>query len=91
MTRKKTNEEFLIELKDRRPDLLPLEPYDGAQKKILVKSLKCGHSWSARPNDMFHGYGCPVCAGTKKLTNEEFVLRLKEVNDTDAAHLGAVL
>ena len=34
---KKTNEEFIIELQEKNPNIKPLEEYKGALKKIRVE------------------------------------------------------
>lgn len=78
MGKRKSNKEFIEELADIMPHITPLEEYKGSKVKILVKSTKCGHSWRVRPNDLFSGYGCPYCAGTRHKTNDEFVSELKE-------------
>lgn len=64
--RKKTNKEFLEELK-----LLGItefrfnEPYQGRTKKISCTHLKCGYTWSVSPASMFRNQGCPKCGANK--------------------------
>ena len=41
-TTKKSNEEFLKELKEKEIEYTPLENYEGAAKKILFQCNKCG-------------------------------------------------
>ena len=60
--RKKSNEEFLQELKERNIGYLPLEDYVSSDTKIKVRCPLCNHIWSITPNNLLHGYGCPVCA-----------------------------
>lgn len=42
MTRKKTNKEFLQELKDKNINAIPIEEYKSYHEKIKVK-FDCGH------------------------------------------------
>lgn len=78
MAKRKSNQEFVSELLEKRPFIIPQEEYKGATVKIKVMSTKCGHSWYASPNNLLSGYGCPCCAGNKRKTNEEFVSELNE-------------
>jgi Zn finger protein HypA/HybF involved in hydrogenase expression len=39
--------------------------YTNNRKKEKWKSLKCNHEWSASTSNIFHGFGCPYCAGKK--------------------------
>lgn len=59
---KKTNEQFLKDLSEKNPDVIPLEEYNGAMQKIKCKCKKCGHEWQATPNNLLHPYGCPKCS-----------------------------
>ena len=83
---KKTNEQFLKELKEVNDNIEPLEEYNGANGKIKVKCLKCNHTWISTPDRLLNKkYGCPKCAlidksiKTRK-NNDEFLKELKEIN-----------
>ncbi len=82
-TMKKTNEEFVNEVKKLTGDEYTfLERYNGAANKILCRHNKCGYEWMALPHSFLNGCGCPKCAGTMKRTNEEFIEKVKkETND----------
>ena len=58
---KKSNEEFIKELKEKKIEYKPLEKYDGASKKILFKCNQCGNIWGAKPTNILSGKGCPKC------------------------------
>ena len=82
---KKTNEQFLKELKKICPNVFPLEEYINAQTKIKCKCVKCGNEWETKPNWLLSGHSCSKCAhknGGKKirLTNKEFLKKIKEKN-----------
>ncbi len=81
MTKKKTNEEFITQLKEINPEIIPKEPYNGSKTKILCECGKCGNSWYVSPNQLLIGHGCPYCSGKRKKTNEEFLSQLKEINN----------
>ena len=86
--KRKTNEKFAKEFKEKRPDLEQLSFYVNSYIKIKVKSKKCRHEWSALPHNLLRGTGCPKCAKIKfksikhknesqKLTEEELIYKLK--------------
>ena len=60
-TVKKSNEEFIKELKEKKIEYKPLEKYDGASKKILFQCNQCGNIWGAKPTNILSGRGCPKC------------------------------
>lgn len=61
-------------------DIEILGTYINSQTKIKCKCKIDGYEWLPRPNTLLNGNGCPKCAGTAKLTTEEFISRLHEVN-----------
>lgn len=60
MTRKKTNKEFLQELKVKNINVIPIEEYKSYHEKIKVK-FDCGHECSISPANLFEGKGCGLC------------------------------
>ena len=82
MTRKKTNEEYIQECKNKGYDL-PIEEYINALTKIKHKCSKCGNIYNQQPSIHLRGCGCPKC---KKLlevrkrtkTNEEYIEECKQ-------------
>ena len=81
--KKKTNEEFLKELKTVNTNIYPLEKYNGADNKILVRCLKCNYEWHVKPNNILHGKGCPKCAikRTHDLQRKDTDTFIKELNN----------
>lgn len=61
MPRKKTNEEFVLEISKISPHIHPLEQYKKYEQKILVENLKCGHKYKTSPNCLYRGHDCPIC------------------------------
>ena len=80
MSKTKTNDQFLLELKTINPRIVPEEPYINNHTKILCHCKACGNSWYARPNSLLRGYGCPYCAGNFKKNNSDFVKELAQIN-----------
>lgn len=73
MPRKKTNEEFLLEVKNLvGNEYIFTEKYDGATKKIGVIHTKCNHKYLVKPSEFLKGSRCPKCFGTFKKTTDEF-------------------
>lgn len=58
---KRTNEQFVAELTELFPNIIPLEEYKNANAKISVKCLNCNYEWMTRPHDLLRSKGCPEC------------------------------
>ena len=80
MPKKKTNQEFINELKEKNIEYVPLEEYINSITKIKFQ-CKQGHIWEATPHNILCGRGCPYCSHVAKLSNEDFVSRLKNVTN----------
>lgn len=85
MAKKKSNEEFLIELKAIYPDIQPLDQYITALTKIRFQCKVCGYQWAAKPNSVLNGHGCPECGKRKignslRKTHDQFVQELRNEN-----------
>ena len=83
--RRRTEEEFLAEFAEKRPDLEYLGGYSSYSRKVKVrKNLEhaqdnmCDHEWEATPKNLFNRHSsCPICAIEKRskehfYTQEEF-------------------
>ena len=72
----KTNEQFLEELAQVNPMLLPLEPYYNDHTKIQVKCLIHDYIWPVAPNKILHKRtGCLKC---NLYTNEQKIVTFFE-------------
>lgn len=87
MSKKKTHEEFVEELKNINNNIEPLEKYISAFEKILCRCKICGHEWMAIPKELTgkRQRGCPKCAierrnKMKTKTDEEFQNELLKVH-----------
>ena len=58
--------------------------YINSNTKIKIKHNKCGNIWEPRPyNFLAKKSKCPYCAGNKKLTQEEFLEKVKLVDNNE--------
>lgn len=78
MSKKKTNEEYVKELSEKNPDIIPLEKYQGNIVEILHRHIPCGYEWKVPPKRLLRGNGCPKCSGYLGKTSDEFAKELYE-------------
>ena len=76
-----TQEQFITKCKEVWGDNYTYENtfYRDIMSKIIVTCPIHG-DFEVRANDFIRGHGCAKCAGTKKLTTEEFVERARNVH-----------
>lgn len=79
-SKKKTNEQFLKELKTINENIIPLEDYIKSSIKILVKCNICKHEWKVLPNSLLQGHGCPEC-NKKKQFDTRSVIKEKDYDE----------
>lgn len=82
---KKTNEEFIDELKNINPSIIPLEDYKCSTGKILYRCSICGYEGKAIPANLLQGAGCYRCSKKKtgkklRKTDAQFKKELIDVN-----------
>jgi DNA-directed RNA polymerase subunit RPC12/RpoP len=54
--------EYVIQLKQAMPSVVPLEEYVGCYTKILHRCKTCSLRWMGNPLSLLRGHGCPRCA-----------------------------
>ena len=59
----KTHEQYVKEVYKKAKNIEVLGVYVGAEIKILHKCKICNYEWNAKPNNILHNRGCPVCSG----------------------------
>ena len=74
----KSPEEFAAEVARVAPGIELLGTYVNARTKVACRCKECGHEWEASPNHVLRGAGCPKCAGTSRVSAEEFAARAAE-------------
>lgn len=66
--------------KDKNYDYSLVE-YINCDTKIIIICQKEGHGeFLQTPDNHMHGQGCPICGGTKQLTQEEFIERSQKIH-----------
>ena len=86
MGRRKTNEKFLMELKEHNKNIEALEEYNGTHNKIKFKCKNCGSEFYETPHNMLeYTIGCRKCSyvirtNKKRKTDEQFKEEVKEIN-----------
>ena len=75
--KRKTNEQFLLEIKANHPTLRPLEEYVNNRTKIEMVCLMCGYKFNVTPASLYMKHGCPKCTGRYK-SQEDFEKELFE-------------
>ncbi len=61
----KTNEQFIKELKDKNPNLEPIQEYKGTSIPMKVRCRLCGEVFEKTPSYMLRGYSCHKCKEKK--------------------------
>ncbi len=56
--------------------------YKNSSTKIEIICLEHGSFWQTPATHLF-GQGCPSCAGKKKLTTEEFIIRAQQIHKNE--------
>ena len=80
MPKKKTNEEFLSEVRALVGDEYTfLEEYKGTNKHTSVKHNECGNVYSVVPAKFLQGRRCPACASNALMSTEEYKEKLKSL------------
>lgn len=83
--KKKTHEEYVVELAVKNPNIEVVGTYVDAKTKIEHRCKIHDVEWIARPDNILHGRGCPECAkeqhyNAMSRTHEEYIKRVKEIN-----------
>ena len=73
-TLKRTQEQFVKDLKKKNPNIFVLGEYVTVGTKILVRCKVCGHEWNVIPNNLLRGSGCPECNKISTSYFEQVVL-----------------
>lgn len=81
--KKKTHEEYVDEVAKINPNIEVVEVYCGYDNKIKHRCKIDNHIWSAFPNNILRGKGCPMCKSRKMSreqakSHESYVLELSQ-------------
>lgn len=75
-----TTEQYIEAVKNVNPNIEVIGEYINARTKILHKCNIDGYQWMVAPYVILRGDGCPMCAGNKKKTIEEYKQELANIN-----------
>jgi len=67
MSKKKTHEEFVKELKNINPNIEVIGKYVKYKDNIKVRCINCTGEWEPMAQNLLRNYGCPYCANQKIL------------------------
>ena len=76
----KTHEQYVEELKQINPNIVIIEKYKKANVPVLHKCLIDEYEWKASPGNILYGKGCPKCAKNIKISHDEYVKKVSEIN-----------
>ncbi len=77
---RKTHEKYVDEVTIINPSIEVVGEYVNSATKILHRCKIDGNEWTARPNDILHGTGCPICRRNRKKTHEKYVAEVAAIN-----------
>ena len=85
MPQKKTDDEFIYEMKQKNPKVKILEPYVNSTTKLNCECKICGNVWKAAPNHLLQGKGCPACSikkssNDRRYSTEQYSEKMKKIN-----------
>lgn len=69
---------FLDEMRSVNPTIRICSKYQRAFEKVDCECSICNHKWSATPDSLRRGEGCPKCANNIRKTQEEFAAEAKK-------------
>ena len=83
--KKKTQKEYVEEVKIKNPNVTVIGTYINARTKILHKCNICNYEWEIKPSHILNGTGCPNCFSErqklKRKTHEQFIKDVSIVNN----------
>lgn len=77
---KYTTDDFVQALLKVNDKIKVIGKYVNANTKIKCKCLIDNCEWDAIPRTLLKGHGCPLCAGNKKKTHDEYVHDVMIIN-----------
>lgn len=80
---RKTQGDYVAELAEKKLTIECLGQYKNLKTRILHRCKVCGYEWNVLPDNMLNtDNGCPKCGRRAPLTQDEFVQRVKELDDS---------
>ena len=79
MKKKYTHDEIVEKIRAVNPNIEILSKIVKIADKVKAMCKIDGHVWHPYVQNLLNGHGCPVCAGTKKVTEDEFKARVADI------------
>lgn len=87
--KKKTHEEFINQISNLvGSEYVVLGKYKSTHEKILIRHVRCGHTWMVEPNAFLKGSRCPACYGHMKKNTQIFKNEVKNLVGNEYTVLG---
>ena len=83
MSKKRSNEQYIEQLKKINPNIEAIEEYINSKTKIKHKCKIDGYIWEAKPNHTLNGHGCKQCVlnnRSKKYSSDEYKVKVKSIH-----------
>lgn len=80
MSKKKTHEEYVEELKIVHPNIEVLESYKNSLTNILHRCKIHNYEWYVKPANLLYHTGCPKCSGYYKRNHNDYVKEIEIKN-----------
>lgn len=78
--KRKTHTQYVDELKNINPNIVPVETYIDVNIPIMHKCVKDNYQWKTSPHSLLNGNGCSMCANRVRRTHDEYVRDVKNIN-----------
>lgn len=83
--KKKTHEEYVVELTVKNPNLEVVDKYIDANTKILHHCIAHNLYWKIKPSSVLQGCGCEICKkekfrGKRTKTHEQYVKEVLQIS-----------
>lgn len=85
MQNRRSHEEYIQEMKEKHPNIIPLDQFEGVNKKMHFRCTDCNYEWHAVSNALLNkdNSGCPKCLNHARITEQEFIERMKDNKDVE--------
>lgn len=80
MPKKKTHNEYVVEVAIKNKNIEVVEKYISANTKITHRCLIDGYKWDATPANILSGFGCPKCSGRFRRTHNDYIEEVFKIN-----------
>lgn len=80
MPKKKTQQEFELEIQLNHPNIIVSDKYINAKINVHCKCKICNYEWDTAPDNLHSGKGCPKCGHSIKYIHDDFIEKINNIN-----------